>query len=192
MRRQARHALVAAAAWACAVALLALALSAGTSPRPASAAPVALSAFWPGDDYSTDLQDDQQVAPLEDPSMPSGEGEYIAMGDGEDDDAIQTGGDNPAMQHVATGRVFDVQRQVQLPSLAHPRTCAHGDPSCSIFTLTLPSRCSAFVWSVPMFELPPWAAYCCGKEVTPGLSLAGQGALDPEHTKHRNYEFPVF
>ena len=44
--------------------------------------------------------------------MPSEEGEYLAMGDGEDDDAIQEGGDNPAMAHVATGRVFEVQRQV--------------------------------------------------------------------------------
>jgi hypothetical protein len=44
--------------------------------------------------------------------MPSEEGEYSAMGDGEDDDAIQEGGDNPAMAHVATGRVFEVQRQV--------------------------------------------------------------------------------
>lgn len=80
-------------------------------------APVALSAFFPGDDYSTDLQDDEQVAPLEDPSMPNGEGEYIGMGDGEDDDEIQNLSDNPAMTHVATGRVFEVQRQVFVPCI---------------------------------------------------------------------------
>jgi hypothetical protein len=73
------------------------------------------------------MRDEEQVGPLEDPSI--GGGEYSAMGDGDDDDAIQAGGDNPAMDHVATGRVFEVQRQ---------------------------------------------------------------GMLDPQHTKHRNYEFPVF
>ena len=108
---------IAAAIWASAVAMLSLALISGENAAAAGrgVAPVALSAFFPGDDYLTDLQDDQQVAPLEDPSMPNGDGEYIGMGDGEDDDEIQNLSDNPAMTHVATGRVFEVQRQVFAP-----------------------------------------------------------------------------
>jgi len=108
MRREGRQVVLAIAVWACTVAVVSVAVISQES----SGVPVALSAFLPGDAYTSDLQDDQQVAPLEDPSMPSEEGEYSAMGPGDDDNAIQGLSDNPAMGHVATGRVLDVQRQV--------------------------------------------------------------------------------
>ena len=55
---------LAAAVWATAVTVLSLALISSEDPGAAAgrrASPVVLSAFFPGDDYETDLQDDQQV-----------------------------------------------------------------------------------------------------------------------------------
>ena len=113
MKETRRRALRAAVVWACVVAACAVALIASERAAAGNRTPVVLSAFFPGDDYSSDMRDEEQVAPLEDPSMPSEGGEYSAMGDGDDDDAIQGLYDNPAMAHVATGRVFEVQRQLR-------------------------------------------------------------------------------
>jgi hypothetical protein len=52
---------LAAAVWACAVTFLSLALISSEGPGADRASPVVLSAFFPGDDFETDLQDDQQV-----------------------------------------------------------------------------------------------------------------------------------
>ena len=70
----------------------------------------------------TGADDDPTVATTDN------EGEYVAM-DGEDDNAIQNLRYDPALDHVAAGRVYDV---------------------------------------------------------------LNEGKLDPEHTRNRNYEFPVF
>ena len=72
--------------------------------------------------------------------------------------------DNPAMGHVATGRVFDVQRQVW----------------ARVFHLHLLLRTLTFA---DMF-----AYYFLSFLFFFPLCTFDQGMLDPEHSRHRNYE----
>ena len=49
----------------------------------------------------------------DDPTVATTEGEYVAM-DGEDDNAIQNLRYDPALEHVAAGRVYDVLNEGKL------------------------------------------------------------------------------
>ena len=77
-------------------------------------APVALSAFLPGDDFSPDLRSEEQVAPLEDPNYHSGEGEWIALNPGDDDLGILGYTIDPGLERATTGRVFELENKVLL------------------------------------------------------------------------------
>ena len=71
-----------------------------------------LDASFPGDAEDDDLVSDAPVAPVDDPEEADGSGAvYADVRDGSDGNEIIRLNDDPAMAYVATGRVYDVQRQ---------------------------------------------------------------------------------
>eukprot|EP00960_Hanusia_phi_P063932 765632-Hanusia_phi.AAC.3 len=73
---------------------------------------VVLDASFPGDEEDADLVSDAPVAPVDDSEDADGSGAvYADVRDGSDGNEIIGLNDDPAMAYVATGRVYDVQRQ---------------------------------------------------------------------------------